>query len=118
MTKTILIIEDDQDILDIITYILSNEGYQIISATDSSPLKNLIAIQPSLILLDNWLADGYGKDMCRQIKEDPARAHFPVILFSANNNLEKMAAECKADAYLLKPFDMDVLLKMVNRYCE
>ncbi|MFD2146243.1 response regulator [Mucilaginibacter antarcticus] len=114
--KTILIIEDDQDILDIMTYILVHEGHHIISATNGQMLKRLGKIQPALILLDNRLSDGYGSDMCLSLKSDPKTAHFPVILFSANSGLAEMAGACKADAYLAKPFDLNELTELVKRF--
>jgi len=118
MSSKIIVIEDDPDTLDIINYILSDEGYDVIAANNDEPLKHILAIQPALILLDNRLAlGGSGHDLCFQLKSDPATRHFPVILVSANFNLEKMAEDCLADGCLKKPFDVEELIALVKRFC-
>jgi len=117
MTKTILVIEDDRDILDIMVYILADEGFDVISATSAEPLSNLNVIRPAMILLDNRLAEGFGKDFCRTIKQNPDTAHLPVIIVSANRDIESLARESMADGYIAKPFDLTELLDTVNRYC-
>jgi len=116
MPKTILIIEDDKDILDMMSFILSDEGYVIVASTDGKPLKDLKDINPAMIMLDNRLTDGYGKNYCKEIKSNPDTAHFTVILFSANPNLEKMARDSGADGYLTKPFNIDDLIELAKRF--
>ncbi len=116
MPPKIIIIEDDIDTLDIMTYILSEEGYEVIAAKNSGPLKQIQVHQPILILLDNHLADGSGYDLCHKLKNDPDTMKFPVAMVSANLNLEKMAKECLADAYLKKPFDIADLIELVKRF--
>jgi two-component system phosphate regulon response regulator PhoB len=118
MPPKIIIIEDDIDTLDIMTYILSEEGYEVIAAKNREPLKQIHLHQPVLILLDNQLADGSGHDLCHKLKNDPDTMKFPVALVSANNNLEKMAQECLADAYLKKPFDIAELLALVKQFAS
>jgi two-component system, OmpR family, phosphate regulon response regulator PhoB len=117
MAKTILIIEDDRDILDIMEYILADEGFKVISATSAAPLSKLSDIRPTMILLDNRLADGLGKDFCREIKLSPDTSHLPVIIVSASRDIESLARESLADGYIAKPFDLNELLDTVNRYC-
>jgi len=69
-----------------------------------------------LILMDNRLNDGFGKDFCKKFKSDPGHSQFPVVLMSANPGLEEMALENYADGYLKKPFDITELLELVKRY--
>ena len=116
MSAKIIVIEDDIDTLDIITYILTDEGFEVIASKDNEPLKDIQFHQPLVILMDNRLADGSGHELCAQLKNDPATEHFPVVLVSANNNLEIMAIECKADAYLKKPFDVQELIELVKAF--
>jgi CheY-like chemotaxis protein len=99
------------------TYILSEEGCEIISSSDSSIIKQLQTINPAMVFMDNRLTDGFGRDFCRQIKSDPETSRFPVVLFSANMDLEKIASDSWADAYLAKPFDMADLLAIAKRFC-
>jgi DNA-binding response OmpR family regulator len=112
----IIIIEDDNDILDVMTYILTEEGYEVIASPNSTPLSQLDRLQPFLILMDNRLIEGTGTELCFKLKNDPATAHFPVAIISAHNNLEEIAKESRADAFLKKPFDIDELLALVKRF--
>jgi len=116
MTRKIIIIEDDPDTLDIMSYILADEGYETIAAKNSQPLHEVHNLQPMLILLDNRLTEGLGRDFCRQFKSDPATMHFPVILVSANPGLEAMARDSNADGYLPKPFDIADLVNLVKKF--
>lgn len=116
MPRKIIIIEDDPDILDIMAYILSEEGYDVLSATNSKPLEEVHLHDPILILMDNRLTDGLGKDFCKHFKEDPATRHFPIVLVSANSGLEQMARDSGADGYLKKPFDISELIEVVKKF--
>lgn len=116
MPKTIIIIEDDPDILDMMTYILKDEGYDVIGSMDCSPLANLQTCKPDLILLDNRLPDVSGGDACRKLKEDAATKHIPVVLISANQHIEQLAGESLADSYVSKPFDLEELLVVVRHF--
>ncbi len=116
MPRKIIIIEDDEDTLDIMSYILTEEGYEIVSANNGKLLDDVHAHQPVLILMDNRLTDGFGGDICKQFKSDPATKHYPVVLVSANMHLEKMATDSQADGYLKKPFDISELLELVKRF--
>lgn len=116
MAKTILIIEDDEDILDMMTYILQDEGFNVISSTETVSVDYVQQIAPSLILLDNRLADGFGRDLCLKLKKDPATVQFPVVIVSAVNQLAHLAEESGADAYLNKPFDLEELIALVRQF--
>jgi DNA-binding response OmpR family regulator len=116
MPKTVIIIEDDADILDMMTFILKDEGYTVIGATDCRPLKDVLDTKPDLILMDNRLTNGSGKDECLKLKENAATRHIPVVIVSANQHLEQLAAESLADGYVPKPFDLDELVATVRKY--
>jgi DNA-binding response OmpR family regulator len=116
MPQKIIIIEDDKDILDIMSYILSEEGYEVLAAVDSKPLEEVHLHQPMLILMDNRLTDGFGQDFCKQFKSNPATRHFPVALVSASSGIEQMSADSSADGYLKKPFDIIELIELVKRF--
>src|SRR4051812_34580669 len=95
MAKKILVIEDDKDIRDTIVYTLEGEQYEVIASEDAKILKNLIDINPDLILLDNWLtdwaSDANGSQISKMLKSDPAVSHIPVIIVSAVSNLKEIA---------------------------
>lgn len=116
MPKKILVIEDDNDILDLIQYILEDEGYQVLPSNKIEPITAVISYQPDLVLLDNRLADGFGHKLCENIKSHPATKAIPVILVSATRDLEMVAKDCNADTYLTKPFDLQQLINIVKEY--
>ena len=116
MHKKIIVIEDDNDILVLLQYILEDEGYQVLPLLQSEPLSTIVEHQPSLILLDDRLPGEYGHILCSKIKADPKTTSIPVVLVSATRNLEKIALDCQADDYLPKPFDLKDLLKIVKAY--
>jgi two-component system phosphate regulon response regulator PhoB len=118
MPRKIIIIEDDPDILDIMAYILAEEGYDVLTAKDGAPLQNVHTYNPALILMDNRLTGGQGKDFCRKFKNDPATRHYPIVLVSANVGLEQMARESGADGYLKKPFDISELVDLVKKFAR
>ena len=116
MTKKIIVIEDDNDILDLMQYILEDEGYQVIPSNRVEPLSTIIDHQPNLILLDDRLRNGFGRTLCAEIKSRPDTVHIPVVLVSATRDLAKVALDSKADCYLAKPFDISDLISMVKQY--
>ncbi len=116
MSKNIVVIEDDVDILDMIQYILADEGYNVIGYDKLESLEKIIEQQPAVILLDNRLASGYGDSLCLSLKSSDETKQIPVIIVSASAGLEQIARNCKADAFLAKPFDLDDLVKMVKHY--
>ena len=118
--KKILVIEDDKDIRDNITYALEMEGYSIISSDNARILRSLEQHKPDLILLDNWLtewkSDANGQQLSRELKSNPQTAHIPVIILSAVSNIEEIAKAGLSDGYLKKPFDLDDLSAIVKKH--
>jgi two-component system, OmpR family, phosphate regulon response regulator PhoB len=115
MSKKIIVIEDDNDILDLMQYILEGEGYQVIASNYAGPLSDIIKHKPNLILLDDRLRDGSGRALCAEIKSRPDTTHIPVVLVSATTDLAKVAQESKANTYLTKPFNISDLISVVKK---
>jgi DNA-binding response OmpR family regulator len=118
MSKKVVVIEDDRDILDLIRYILADEGYEVTGYRHLEPLEKVIAENPSVILLDDRLEDGYGNTLCTLLKSDEKAKNIPVILVSASRGLPQLAIKCHADAFLPKPFNLVDLVDLVKRYSE
>src|ERR1700744_445129 len=116
MPKKIVVIEDDNDILDLMQYILEDEGYQVFAADQAGNVDAIAEHQPALVLLDDRLPGEYGHAVCSRIKSNPHTKHIPVVLVSATRDLEKVAFDCKADDFLPKPFDLKDLLNVVKQY--
>jgi DNA-binding response OmpR family regulator len=109
MDKRILVIDNDEDILGIISYILKDKGYNVTSSTTENILSDLDTLKPDLIILDNWLDKTSGSVLCKQLKSNKSYQHIPIMMISAINGLKKAAKECKADDYIEKPFDVTEL---------
>lgn len=110
MERSVLIFDDDEDILSILVYLLEEKGWKVNTRTTCANLISDIAeTSPDIILMDNWIPEAGGKEATRQIKNHEDYKSIPVIYFSANNDVEKLAKEAGADTYLAKPFDLDEL---------
>jgi DNA-binding response OmpR family regulator len=120
--KTILVIEDDKDIRDTVTYALKQEGYNVISSENSKILLSLEQYKPDLILMDNWLtewkSDANGQQLSKQLKSDPKTSHIPIIIISAVNNIKEIAEAGMSDDYLKKPFDLAELFDVVKKHLK
>jgi two-component system phosphate regulon response regulator PhoB len=116
MSKKILIIEDDLDILDMMDYILQDEGYEVTATLDCKPVEEIASLKPDLILLDNRLGENSGSNACRELKTTATTAHIPVILVSANMHLAQLSMDSLADGYMAKPFDIQELVAVVRHH--
>jgi len=115
MSKKIMILDDDPDILQICTIILRRKGYEVISL-DSSLHVTEEAKQhlPDAILMDNRIPGPGGVEATRLLKRDPDLRHIPIIFFSASSNTVELARDAKADYLLQKPFDIGDLEAIVH----
>jgi DNA-binding response OmpR family regulator len=112
--KTILVVEDDLDIIDIVELILTVNGYAVIAISKKITTREIAELSPDLVLVDFLLPFGLGDQLCLAIKNYELTKHIPVILYSASSNLAQIVRGCKADAYITKPFDMDDLLSEIK----
>ena len=115
MSKRILIMDDDTDILSICKYILEEQGWHV---EVRSNCNNIIAIvreaNPDVILMDNWIPDTGGIIATRTIKAHPEFKHIPIIYFSANHDIKNLSNQAGADTYLEKPFDISQIEEVIS----
>lgn len=113
MEKSIILLEDDPGVRDVIELILDLEGYEVISFdTIEKFMAKKTEHQPALFILDVMLPDGTGTDVCRELKANSENV--PVIMMSAHAKAEQITNACFADAFIAKPFDINVLLSKVT----
>jgi DNA-binding response OmpR family regulator len=111
----VLVVEDDRDIRDLLTYVLGAEGYAVREAADGRVgLELLRAWRPDAIVLDLALPGLSGFGFRAAQLADPATAAVPVIVLSAQRNVEAWAESLRADAVLAKPFQVEELLATVR----
>jgi len=114
-SKSIIIFDDDDDILSICTYILEEQGWQVHTFSDCNNIIDKVsAIDPDVILMDNWIPDVGGITATQTLKNSADLKNIPVIYFSANNDIQLLATQAGADSFLAKPFDIDELEKVIN----
>lgn len=108
--KTILVAEDDSAIIDALSLILGAEGYEVLTAKNKDQIFEQLEKNPDIILLDIRLSGSDGGEICTEIKQHKKLAQIPVLLMSANPDIESIAKEVGANGYIRKPFEMSQLL--------
>ncbi len=115
--QTILIIDDDMDILEAMQFMLESEGYDVQISNSYETLSKITPKnKPTLIILDVYLSGMDGRHICKKLKEAKITKLIPIIMISAHPNAEKSMLECKADTFLAKPIEMDDLLNAIASY--
>ena len=112
--KTILIVDDEQSIIDILVYNLKKEGYNTIEATDGvTAVEMALEQKPDLILLDIMLPKMDGLTVCKKVKN---ALNVPILILSAKDEeLDKIVGlELGADDYITKPFSVRELMARVK----
>jgi two-component system, OmpR family, alkaline phosphatase synthesis response regulator PhoP len=113
----ILIVDDEQDIADLVSYNLEREGYATIKAYDGRDvLKTVKTQKPDLIILDLMLPHMNGMDICRAIRANPETSNLPIIMLTAKSDeVDKIIGlEIGADDYVTKPFSVKELIARVR----
>ena len=110
----ILIVDDDQSILATVCDILEMEGYPVIAVSNGAEaLRRVPEVRPSLVLLDMRMPGLNGWEVARRLREDGVVV--PILVMTAAQDAQLWAEQIGADGYLAKPFDLDELLRAVER---
>jgi len=117
MQKKILVVDDEKDIVDLITYNLEQENFATLRAYDGQTALELAKTEkPDLIILDLMLPGIRGEDVCRLIRKSPAMETLPIIMLTARSDqMDKiLGLEIGADDYITKPFNMRELVARIR----
>lgn len=116
--RKILAVDDDQDILDVLRFVLEDSGYEVETLSDGRYLFDAIkSNEPDLILLDIMLGNLDGRELCKDVKSKVETLEIPVILISASHNIADSVNQKGApNAFISKPFDIDVLLNTIQTH--
>ncbi len=115
--KTILVIDDEKDIVELVSYNLKKEGFAVDAAYDGeTALKKIRSTPYELIVLDLMLPGVQGLELCRIIRNDPAIADTPIVMLTAKGEeVDKvLGLEIGADDYMIKPFSPRELVARVK----
>lgn len=120
MKKKILVIEDDHEIRQTIVDVLSDEGYDVLSAENGLEGLKLLQeteIPPGLIIVDWMMPVMDGKVFRKEQLKMSKFACVPTILFSANGQISQSAIGVEYDDFVKKPIDLDQLFALAEKYC-
>lgn len=119
--ETILVVDDEEDILELVRYNLNREGYRVICAsTGEEALTEVSKKPPDVVVLDLMLPGVDGLEVCRRLKSDPLTTTIPIVMLTAKSEDSDIVTglELGADDYITKPFSPRILsarLKAVLR---
>lgn len=115
--KCVLIYDDDQEILNVCKAILDLENYHVETLVQCENIVDDIEkLKPDIILMDLWIPQIGGENAIRLMRENYGFRHIPVVLFSANDEIEKISKKVSASAFLKKPFDIHSFRKTIEAY--
>ena len=115
--QTILVIEDERSLIDVLTYNLAKEGYDVLSAGDGQTgLARAQAALPDLVVLDLMLPVIDGLQVCRQLRGDPRTQHLRILMLTARSEEvdEIVGFSMGADDYVAKPFKLKPLIHRIK----
>ena len=113
----ILIVDDEQDMVELVSYNLEKEGFKTVKAFDGEAALKMVKLQkPDLIILDLMLPKMNGLDVCRAIRRNPETLSLPIIMLTAKTDeVDKIIGlENGADDYITKPFSIKELIARVR----
>lgn len=116
MPKTILIVDDEKDIVDLLRYNLEKEGYRVIAAHNGTEGLKRAQDRPDLILLDIMMPGMNGLEVVKRLKKDPATEAIPVLFLTAKKSEvdEIVGLELGADDYILKPISIGKIVARIH----
>lgn len=116
---TILVADDDEDLLQALDFTLSQNGYNVIQAKDGAEtIVEALESKPDLILLDIMMPDLDGFTACRELKNRKDTKRIPIIMLTAKGEVEdiKTAFRAGANDYVVKPFLMEQVLEKIEEF--
>src|SRR3990172_9458957 len=117
--RTVVCVEDEPEMIDLIQLILNRKGFQVIGAHGGAEgLETIRSVKPDLVLLDLMMPGMYGWQVYQQLKADEDIANIPVIVVTAKaQNIDKVLGLhiAKVDDYISKPFSLQELVDRVEK---
>ena len=111
----VLVVDDDDDLAEMVTMVLNKAGMCVRSIGKGELFFDTVDhFKPDVILMDIYLGDRDGRDLCRTLKSGERSTQVPVILYSAGHITTASIRESGADAFIPKPFVNEQIIKQIN----
>lgn len=116
MSQTVLVADDSKTIRQIVEMALKASSWEVVGVTSAQDAMQAAREAPSVILLDYYMPDGSGYDVCRALKQDSSTRTIPIVMLGGSYKAfdESLARDAGADIVLMKPFKTDALLKALE----
>ena len=121
MPKTVLVCDDEQYILEALSYVIRNEGYEVLTAEDGEEgLRLARERKPALLFLDVMMPVKNGFELCRELKSDPAMSDTYVIFLTAMGQERdvEQGRRSGGNEYITKPFDPRALRRRLHELLD
>lgn len=111
----ILVVDDDADLLELVTLVLKRSHYQVTALQDGTKVVHVVAdINPDLIIMDIYLGSTDGRNICKNLKSSDTSKDIPIILYSAGNITSQSIKDSLADSFIVKPFNNAEILEKIQ----
>lgn len=120
MTNRVLITEDEPNIVESLTFILTRAGYEVAAVGDGeAAMQSLRAQRPDVMILDLMVPKLNGFEVLKRVKGDPALASLPILVLSAKGQAHdrQLAKDIGADDFVTKPFSNSDLIARIGQLC-
>ena len=115
--KIVLVADDDIDLLQLVKMQLQRAGFLVqLSLNGKGIVKMALDAHPDVILLDITMDGISGGDICKKLKSNNQTSAIPIIMLSANDNIEDVAQHCGANDFVRKPFNVQAISETIARY--
>jgi CheY-like chemotaxis protein len=118
MTESVLVVDDDDDIREILSSLLSRQGFRVITAADGGEAMERLQAgeRPGLILLDLMMPHVSGEEFRARQLAEPNLAEIPVIVLSGAGAIHEFAGKMSVEV-IPKPIELSLLISTVKRFC-
>jgi len=107
MERCILVVDDDKEVREIISFVLRRNGFEVIVASSGQQIQQLLQQRvPDLILLDVMMPGEDGYRLCRYLRRDPLTQHIPIVIMTAHAEdiYQQISRDVGASQHITKPF--------------
>ena len=118
MGKLVLVVEDDRDIRENMKNFLASEGFEVQTAENGQKALDILhaGLKPAIILLDLMMPVMDGFKFREEQEKDPKIAYIPIVLMTADSQIESARFKLGIKTFIRKPFDLDALSRVLQQY--